>query len=113
MNDFAQPLPSLGSCPPAPRGFQDATYSRQSDYTVDNNPTTLSKTFVPADQQLRLGEHAVHGGDALTEWHVHRSGVQQLNIVLKASNSRLRYPWESPDRFGVSDGYRWQIDLTA
>ena len=74
---------------------------------------TLSNTFVPADQQLRLGEHAVHGGDALTEWHVHRSGVQQLNIVLKASNSRLRYPWESPDRFGVSDSYRWQIDLTA
>ena len=30
-------------------------------------PATLSNTFVPADQQSRLGEHVVPGGNALTE----------------------------------------------
>ena len=41
-------------------------------------PTTLQRgpTFVPADEQPRLGEHVVHGDDALTEWHGHRSGMQ-------------------------------------
>ena len=29
-------------------------------------PATLSNTFVPADEQPRLGEQVVHGGDALT-----------------------------------------------
>ena len=51
-------------------------------------------------QQPRLGEHVVDGGDALTEWHVHRSGVQQLNIVLKATYSRFRQPMGK--LFGVS-----------
>ena len=66
--------------------------------------TAFVKYVIPADQQPRLGEHVVHGGDALAERYVHRSGVQQLHIVLKASNSidSVRYPWESPDRFGVS-----------
>ena len=52
-------------------------------------PATLSKTFVPAVQQPRLGEHVVHGGDALNE-----------NIVLKASNSRFRFPLGKT--FGIS-----------
>ena len=42
-------------------------------------PATLSNrpyASVPADEQPRLGEQVVHGGDALTEWHCHRSGMQ-------------------------------------
>ena len=46
-------------------------------------PATLSNTFVAyllIMQQPRLGEHVVDGVDALTEWHVHRSGVQHAGV---------------------------------
>ena len=35
---------------------------------------SVDPTFVPADEQPRLGEQVVHGGEALTKWHGHRSG---------------------------------------
>ena len=54
-------------------GFLDAMCSRQSNDSVDNTPSNFVKyvcklgAYRSADQQLRLGEHVVHGGDALTE----------------------------------------------
>ena len=33
-------------------------------------PATLSNTFVPADEQSRLGEQVVHGGNAFTAMKV-------------------------------------------
>ena len=66
-------------------------------------PSTLSnRPYVCTDEQPRLGEQVVHGGDALTKLSDMATGrVCSVQLVLKASNSRLRYPWKSPGRFGV------------
>ena len=91
---------------PDPRGFLDAT----SNDNIDNNTalahewavwskptwdlrTPTSRIFVKfvcnnyflnINRAYDYRSTAVH--DALTEWHVHRSGPHKLNIVLEISN---------------------------
>ena len=70
MNDFDQPLPSSFSSPLHVDFWMQRAAARAMEL-LTTPPSTLSKligpTFVPADEQSRLGEQVVHGGDALTE----------------------------------------------
>ena len=50
--------------PPPPRGFCMPRAAARAMALLTTLPATLSNTFVPADQQSRLGEHVAHGGDA-------------------------------------------------
>ena len=66
MNDFDQPLPSSCSCS-LPVAFWVPRAATRPMTLLTTPPATLTNTFVAADQQSRLGEHVVHGGDAPTE----------------------------------------------
>ena len=69
MNDFDQPLPSSFSCQ-LPEDFWMPRAAVTTMALLITPPATLSNrpyAFVPADEQPRIGEQVVHGGDALTE----------------------------------------------
>ena len=60
----------------------------------------IGPTCVPAGEQQRLGKQVFHGGDSLSD--VATGRVCSVQLLLKASSSRLRYPWKISGRFGVS-----------
>ena len=67
MDDFDQPLPSSFSCP-LPVDFWMPRAAARAMALLTTPPATLSnRPYVPADEQPRLGEQVVHGGDAVTE----------------------------------------------